>query len=178
DSDFASLLAAAAFAGIGTRRGAMPKDRFGHRRHGTASQRQHVPSVFFGSLMSGGAFPLGMHARTAARRSRDRAFFLGMTTESGLSLNVTPDHGHVGDRVVLSPSGPDADRAVGGAASLLQAERDGEWVDLFHLVSWGEGGAPSWFPVDGPFAVPAIGLKGPVTAVVPPVEPGRYRICR
>src|SRR5437763_16158179 len=82
-----------------------------------------------------------------------------MTTESGLSLNVTPDHGHVGDRVVLSPSGPDADRAVGGAASLLQAERDGEWVDLFHLVSWGEG-APSSVPVDGPLRSPSDWSEG------------------
>ena len=125
----------------------------------------------------------GEHARRFGRRPNCRSALAGsgillrMTTASGLSLNVTPEHGHVGDRVVLSPSGPDADHAVGGAASRLQAERDGEWVDLFHLVSWGEG-APSSVPVHGPFAVRAIGLKGPVTAVVPPVEPGRYRICR
>ena len=62
----------------------------------------------------------GEHARRFGRRPNCRSALAGsgillrMTTASGLSLNVTPEHGHVGDRVVLSPSGPDADHAVGG----------------------------------------------------------------
>jgi hypothetical protein len=96
----------------------------------------------------------------------------------GLGLTVRPDHARVGDHVLVAPTGSDADRSLGGVASMLQAERDGDWVDLFYLVCrWGQN-APTCIPAHEPAWFPRIGLKGPVAVAVPPIEPGRYRIRR
>ena len=103
---------------------------------------------------------------------------LEVTVPPQLRLEVNPDHARVGDLVVLTPTGPDADRSVSGVASMLQQDRAGQWIDLFYLVS----NAQRWLVVDETTArapaFPAIGLMGPVTVVVPPVEPGEYRIRR
>lgn len=98
----------------------------------------------------------------------------------GLWLRADRSRAAVGDEILLTAAGSDAGRAMGGVTSSWQVERDGEWRDIYLMYSGSGGAAGGWqsMPLPERQAIVRVGLRMPVRVVVPPVEPGEYRICR
>lgn len=97
------------------------------------------------------------------------------SAESELRLSVDDSRVLPGDVVEVSVHGAGMNRLIGGPDSYLEERTDGGWRPLY-VLHWVGVDEPSIRGPNDDVEFVRVGTR--IAAVVPPVEPGKYRIAR